>query len=111
MEQKLVSALPSRPIEVIKSETYEPRVTLSPQRQLSLLRIIHDLTSPGRAQFLIATHSPMLLSFPGATVLDFDGARIEPVDYRDTHHFTITRDFLNGPERFFKHLFAAPGPE
>jgi predicted ATPase len=84
----------------------EPEAALSPQRQLSLLRIIHDLTAAGRAQFLIATHSPMLLSFPGATVLDFDEGNIQPVDYRETKHFQITRDFLNGPERFFKHLFA-----
>jgi len=88
----------------------EPEAALSPQRQLSLLRIIHDLTTAGRAQFLIATHSPMLLSFPGATVLDFDGAGIQPVDYRETKHFQITRDFLNGLERFFKHLFAVPAP-
>jgi predicted ATPase len=85
----------------------EPEAALSPQRQLSLLRIIHDLTTAGRAQFVIATHSPMLLSLPGATVLDFDGAGIEAVDYRETKHFQITRDFLNAPERFFKHLFAA----
>jgi len=90
----------------------EPEAALSPQRQLSLLRIIHDLTATGHAQFVIATHSPILLSFPGAAVLDFDGNRIEEVDYRQTKHFLITRDFLNAPERFFKHLFAvAPGQE
>ena len=86
----------------------EPEAALSPQRQLSLLRIIHDLTKAGQAQFVIATHSPILLSYPGALVLDFDGDRIEEVDYRETKHFLITRDFLNSPERFFKHLFGAP---
>jgi predicted ATPase len=87
----------------------EPEAALSPQRQLSLLRIIHDLEAPGHAQFLIATHSPILMSYPGATVYSLDGAGIVPVDYRDTRHFQITRDFLNSPERFYKHLFAPVG--
>jgi predicted ATPase len=87
----------------------EPEAALSPQRQLSLLRIIHDLETPGHAQFLIATHSPIILSYPGATVYSLDGAGIVPVDYRDTRHFQITRDFLNCPERFYKHLFAPSG--
>ena len=86
----------------------EPEAALSPQRQLSFLRIIHDLTAPGHAQFLIATHSPIVLSYPGAVLFSLDGASIEPVDYRETRHFTLTRDFLNSPERFFKHLFASP---
>jgi predicted ATPase len=49
----------------------------------------------------------MLLSLPGAVVLDFDGDGIAEVDYRQTKHFLITRDFLNAPDQFFKHLFAA----
>lgn len=44
-------------------------------------------------------------AFPGAALFSLDGDTIEQVDYRDTKHFVITRDFLNGPERFFKHLF------
>jgi predicted ATPase len=87
----------------------EPEAALSPQRQLSFLRIIHDLEAPGHAQFLIATHSPILLSYPGAVLFDLDGDRIQQIDYRDTRHFLITRDFLNGPERFFKHLFGTTG--
>lgn len=82
----------------------EPEAALSPQRQLSFLRIIHDLATPGHAQFLIATHSPILLSYPGAVLFDLDGDEIREVGYRDTKHFLITRDFLNSPERFFKHL-------
>jgi len=84
----------------------EPEAALSPQRQLSLLKIIHDLEAPGHAQFLIATHSPILLSYPGAHVYSLDGDTIASVDYRDTRHFVLTRDFLNCPERFYKHLFA-----
>jgi predicted ATPase len=83
----------------------EPEAALSPQRQLSFLKIVHDLTATGRAQFLIATHSPMILSYPSAVLFSLDGDRIEPIDYRQTQHFLITRDFLNSPDRFFKHLF------
>ena len=83
----------------------EPEAALSPQRQLSFLRIVHDLATPGHAQFLIATHSPIILSYPGAVLFDLDGDGIEEIAYRDTQHYLITRDFLNNPERFFKHLF------
>jgi predicted ATPase len=83
----------------------EPEAALSPQRQLAFLSILHDLTSRRVAQFVIATHSPILLAFPGATVLSMDGLRIHEVDYRETEHFRVTRDFLASPERFFRHLF------
>jgi predicted ATPase len=83
----------------------EPEAALSPQRQLSFLRLIHDLEAPGHAQFLIATHSPIILSYPGAVLFSLDGEAIEEIDYRETRHFLVTRDFLNGPERFFRHLF------
>ena len=83
----------------------EPEAALSPQRQLSFLKIIHDLATPGHAQFLVATRSPIILSYPGAVLFDLDGETIEEIDYRETKHFLLTRDFLNGPERFFRHLF------
>src|SRR6266508_3898968 len=83
----------------------EPEAALSPQRQLSFLKIIHDLATPGHAQFLIATHSPIILSYPGATLFSLDGDAIQELGYRETKHFLITRDFLNSPERFSKHLF------
>lgn len=82
----------------------EPEAALSPQRQLAFLRILHDLSSTGAAQFIIATHSPILLAFPGASILSFDGGHPTQVDYRDTSHFRITREFLEAPERFFRHL-------
>jgi predicted ATPase len=87
----------------------EPEAALSPQRQLTFLKIVYDLTTSGHAQFLIATHSPIILSYPGATLFSLDGDAIQEVDYRDTKHFLITRDFLNSPERFFKHLFGTSG--
>ena len=90
----------------------EPEAALSPQRQLSLLKIIHDLTTPGHAQFVIATHSPIILSYPGAVLYDLDGDAMRETSYRETKHYLITRDFLNSPERFLKHLFSdAPEDE
>ncbi len=86
----------------------EPEAALSPQRQLAFLHILHRLTTPRIAQFIIATHSPMLLAFPGATVLSLDGDTIEEVDYRETDHYRLTKDFLDAPERFFRHLFDEP---
>jgi predicted ATPase len=82
----------------------EPEAALSPQRQLAFLRILHDLASRKIAQFVIATHSPILLTLPGATVLSVDEGQLREVSYRDTEHFQLTRDFLNAPERFFRHL-------
>lgn len=84
----------------------EPEAALSPQRQLSLLKIVHDLTAQGHAQFLIATHSPILLAYPGAVIFDLDGDSIQPIRYEDTRHYLVMRDFLTSPERFFKHLFS-----
>lgn len=86
----------------------EPEAALSPQRQLSFLKIIHDLVRPGHAQFLISTHSPIILSYPGAVLYSLDGDAISEIAYRETEHYLVTRDFLNAPERYFRRLFAAP---
>jgi len=86
----------------------EPEAALSPQRQLSFLRIIHDLEKSNHAQFLISTHSPIILSYPGAVLFSLDGESIEEVAYHNTAHYQLTRDFLNCPERFFKTLFRQP---
>src|SRR5687768_11684915 len=83
----------------------EPEAALSPQRQLAFLSILQRLTAPRAAQFIIATHSPMLLAFPGANVFSLDGGSVQRVDYRDTEHYRITREFLESPERYFRHLF------
>ena len=55
-------------------------------------------------QFLIATHSPMLMALPGATILDFDAIPVEAVGYEDVEHVRLTRDFLAAPGRFLRHL-------
>jgi predicted ATPase len=84
----------------------EPEAALSPMRQLSFMRIIHELEETKQAQFLIATHSPILLTYPGAEVIQFDQSGSHKVDYRDTEHFQLTHDYLNSPERFLRNLFA-----
>ncbi len=85
----------------------EPEAALSPKRQLSLLKRIHDLVEE-RSQFVIATHSPILMSYPAATIYALGPEGIAEVRYEETEHFWLTRDFLNGRERFFQHLFAVP---
>jgi predicted ATPase len=84
----------------------EPEAALSPNRQLSFLALIHELETSGKAQFIIATHSPMLLCYPGATVLSLDDNGITPVEYQDTEHYRLTKEFLNNPERYFHTLFS-----
>jgi predicted ATPase len=83
----------------------EPEAALSPGRQLTFLSILYQLSSMKVAQFVIATHSPILLTLPGATVLSIDDGQPREVSYRDTEHFQLTRDFLNAPERFHRSLF------
>jgi predicted ATPase len=83
----------------------EPEAALSPQRQLSLLATIHDLVENRASQFVIATHSPILMAYPKALIYRLGPGGIERVAYEDTEHYKITRDFLNSPERFFKTLF------
>jgi predicted ATPase len=84
----------------------EPEAALSPARQLSFLRIIHDLEQSGKAQFIIATHSPIILSYPNARILSLDGNKIEEIEYKETEHYKLTRSFLENPERYLRHLFA-----
>ncbi|PWW40779.1 MULTISPECIES: AAA family ATPase [Paenibacillus] len=81
----------------------EPEAALSPARQLSLLRILHDLSDT--SQFIIATHSPILLGYPGACILSFDDGGIQEVDYEDTEHYQITRSFLENRDRMLNELF------
>jgi len=82
----------------------EPESALSPSRQLSLLKIIHDLSLDG-SQFIIATHSPILLGYPNATILSFDRDSIEEIEYEMTEHYQITKYFLENRERFLHYLF------
>lgn len=86
----------------------EPESALSPQRQLSLLVRLHELVQGG-AQFVISTHSPILLAYPEASIFHLDHRGIHPVLYRDTEHYAVTKAFLDDPERMLRQLFAQAG--
>jgi len=83
----------------------EPEAALSPSRQLAALSAIHQLVHDD-SQFIIATHSPILLSFPKAKIMLLDGSGITEVSYEDTEHYAVTRDFLNNYRRRLEMLFA-----
>jgi predicted ATPase len=82
----------------------EPEAALSPARILAFLSIIHQLDKSGRAQFIIATHSPMLICYPGATIYQFGDNGVHETTYQDTEHFYLTKSFLNNPELYLHHL-------
>ena len=82
----------------------EPESALSPQRQLALLALMYDRVCTGKAQFIVATHSPILLTYPDAAIVSFDGASLEEVALCDTQHFQITHGILSRPESYWKHI-------
>jgi predicted ATPase len=81
----------------------EPEAALSPQSQLGLLAMMLDLVKQG-AQFVVATHSPVLLACPGARLYTFDAAPPAAVDYDAVEHVWLTRDFLGEPGRYLRAL-------
>lgn len=81
----------------------EPEAALSPMRQLTLLIEINNLVN-NNSQFIIATHSPLLLAYPGAQIYSLDRG-IEMIDYTETEHYKLTRSFLDNPDMFIKRLF------
>ncbi len=81
----------------------EPEAALSPQRQLAVLSRLHDLILDG-SQFIIATHSPILMAYPEADIYQFSQEGISRIAYEDTEHYQVTRDFLANPERMLKVL-------
>jgi len=81
----------------------EPEAALSPTRQLTFISILKQMIGQD-SQFIIATHSPIILAFPGASILSFDGGRIRKVKYEQLEHVNLTRDFLASPDSFLRHL-------
>jgi predicted ATPase len=81
----------------------EPEAPLSPQSQLALMALMHDMIELG-GQFVIATHSPVLLAFPGATIYTFDRTPPERIAFEDLEHVNLTRAFLNDPVSFLRRL-------
>jgi predicted ATPase len=85
----------------------EPEAALSPQRQLSFLVLLHDLVRGNDdIQFIIATHSPILLAYPGAQILSFDDGKVRQIDYRDSQPFKLVSRFVAAPERYMNALFS-----
>lgn len=83
----------------------EPEAALSPQRQLSFLVLIHDVLHRYKdAQFIISTHSPIILGYPDAQILSFDNGQIHEVEYEDTSSLQIVRQFVNDREKFLEEL-------
>jgi predicted ATPase len=81
----------------------EPEAPLSPQSQLGLIAMLKDMVNDD-AQFIIATHSPILLAFPGATIYTLDEQPPRRVAFDELEHVRLTRDFLNDPQAFLRHL-------
>ncbi len=81
----------------------EPETPLSPLRQLTFLTLLKQMVAED-AQFIIATHSPIIMAFPDAQILYLEGDTIRPAKYDELEHVTLTRDFLNNPRAFLQHL-------
>lgn len=83
----------------------EPEAALSPMRLLSLMATVRELTEKD-SQFIIATHSPILMTYPGAQILSLTENGVEETDYRQTEHYQLTRRMMENPESVFRHLFS-----
>jgi predicted ATPase len=81
----------------------EPEAALSPTSQIALLAMLKDMVTDG-GQFIIATHSPILLALPGAVIWSFDERPPRAIAYDEAEHVRVTREFLAAPERFLRHL-------
>jgi predicted ATPase len=82
----------------------EPEAPLSPLRQIIFLSMLKMMVGQN-AQFIIATHSPIILAYPGAAILSFDGGKIEQVEYDNLDHVRVTKSFLNDPAHYLKRMF------
>lgn len=81
----------------------EPEAALSPMRQMAIISRIHDLVE-NESQFIIATHSPIIMAYPGAKILQFSEKGIEVIEYENTEHYRITKQFINNRESILKVL-------
>lgn len=82
----------------------EPEAPLSPLRQLALLAIVQGMVEEGDCQFLIATHSPILMAYPNATILLIEDGDLRSVAWDELEHVRVTRDFLNDPATYLRYL-------
>ena len=86
----------------------EPEAALSPRRLMELLILIDGLVKKD-SQFIIATHSPIVMAYPDSEILQFDEEGIRPVAYRETDHYEITKQFIDRPEKMVQYLLNDPG--
>jgi predicted ATPase len=85
----------------------EPEAALSPQRQLSLLLLLRGLLKGNPdIQFIVATHSPVILAYPDSQILSFDGPQLAEIAYEESAPYNIVHGFLKDPKLYLKHLFA-----
>ena len=89
----------------------EPEAALSPQRQLALLALVWQRVAAGGTQLVIATHSPILMTYPGAKILALDDTGIHETTLAETSHYQLTRAILEHPERYWHHLRKADDGE
>ena len=82
----------------------EPEAALSPLKQISLMIMMMEALKDHKIQFILATHSPILMAFPGAALYEITAAGINKVHYSETEHFQISKTFLNDPESFLRHM-------
>jgi len=89
----------------------EPESALSPQRQLALLARMAELVRAGKSQFIIATHSPILLTFPDADIISLDQTPLRSVSLEETSHYQITRGILENPGSYWRHFVKDGDPD
>ncbi|WP_346752815.1 AAA family ATPase [Splendidivirga corallicola] len=82
----------------------EPEAALSPSKQLSLIYFLNQHLKINMSQFIIATHSPMLMAYPGATIYEITDTGMQKTDLENTDHYSVTKSFLNNPELYLRHF-------
>ena len=82
----------------------EPEASLSPKSRLELLKVLKEMGQAGHAQFIVATHCPILISCPDATIYSFDSIPIKQINYEDTEHYRIYRDFMLHRNKYLDEL-------
>jgi predicted ATPase len=80
----------------------EPETALSPKSQVELLRLLHEMSALGHAQFIIATHSPILLACPGSVIYSFDHTPVRTIPYEETEHYQVYKNFMENPSQSLK---------
>ena len=82
----------------------EPETALSPATQIDLLKLVTKMAYSGHAQFIIATHSPILLACPAAVIYNFSASALKPIGYEETEHFKVYKRFMQDPYRYLQDI-------